>query len=345
MKVVLFKLNSLGDNVVFVPAVQALRRRFPEWSITLVTTPNESALYDGPLGPQDRLVIPKPRFNKAYRRPWSLAFWLWRIRRIRPDACLVAFDQSNVAHLAAKLSGARIRVGGNLERIRVPGSLTEVVPLPQDLRPVRWNWNMAGALARLAGGDRAWPDNPLQPELGHLLSGRPGEPGPRARVVVHSGAGGPLNQWSTGLFARVAASLARDFEVVWIEHGGTTGPAPEGTFAARVGTLAELATWLASADLFLGNNSGPMHLANALGRPGVAVTGPTSTGWDPFWRREQWTVLRHPSLPCAPCEKTTVALAGCANLASPMACLRYWTAESVEAACRQRLGQAAPRAT
>jgi ADP-heptose:LPS heptosyltransferase len=337
MKVVIFKLNNLGDNVVFVPAVQALRERCPDWQLTLITTPSESEFYRGPLEPQRIITCPKPRFNKAYRRPWELARWVWTIRRIRPDACLVAFDQSNVAHLVAKLSGAKVRIGGNLERIRVTGSITEDIPIPEDLRPVTWNWRMARALARAFGRDSGWPESPPPPDLRHLLPGGPRPAGARKRVVVHPGAGGYLNQWPRERFAAVAAALARDHEVIWIAHGRTAGPAPAGTAGTEVNSIAELAGWLASADLYLGNNSGPMHLANALGRPGVAVTGPTTTGWDPYWGRGRWTVLRHPNLPCQPCEKTTVALEGCANTASPMACLKYWTPEMVEAACRSQL--------
>jgi ADP-heptose:LPS heptosyltransferase len=138
----------------------------------------------------------------------------------------------------------------------------------------------------------------------------------------------------------VAGSLSRDFEVVWISHGDTTGPAPAGTVPTPVGSIGELARWLAGADLFLGNNSGPMHLANALGCPGVAVTGPSAMGWNPYWHRGRWSVLRHPDLYCAPCEKLERELAGCANTESPMACLRYWTPGKVEAACRSLLDRA-----
>jgi ADP-heptose:LPS heptosyltransferase len=340
MRVVIFKLNNLGDNVVFVPAVQALRAHRPDWQITLLTTAPESAFYKGHLGPQRIMVCPKQRFNGAYRRPWEIAAWIWRIRRIKPDACLVAFDQSNVAHLVAKFSGAGIRIGGNLGRIRVSRSITEEVPIPEDLRPVTWNWRMARALARPGEGAVGWPDSPPPPDLRHLLTAPVSPAGSRKRVVVHPGAGGGLNQWPRERFAAVAAALSRDHEVIWIDHGRTTGPAPAGATGAAVGSIEELAGWLASADLFLGNNSGPMHLANALGRPGVAVTGPTSTGWDPYWKPSQWSVLRHPALACQPCEKTTVALEACANTASPMACLKYWTEDRVEAVCRSRLGLA-----
>jgi ADP-heptose:LPS heptosyltransferase len=344
MKLVIFKLNNLGDNVVFVPAVQAIRARCPNWEITLLTTPNESELYRAPTGPQRLIVCPKPKFNKAYRRPWELARWVWRIRRLRPDACLVAFDQSNVAHLAAKYSRAKVRIGGNLERIRVSGSITVEVPLPEDQRAVTWNWRMARAFAHSAGLDAGWPEEPPPPDLSHLAFTAPRPQGAPKRVVVHPGAGGPLNQWPLERFAAVASALSRDHEVIWIAHGRTAAPTPQGAKGVAVKTIAELSGWLSSADLYLGNNSGPMHLANALGRPGVAVTGPTTTGWDPYWGRSNWTILRHPNLPCQPCEKTTVALERCTNTASPMACLNYWTADKVEDACRLTLkrGQQRP---
>jgi ADP-heptose:LPS heptosyltransferase len=341
MNVVVFKLNSLGDNVVFVPAIQAMRKQFPHWRITLVTTPFESELYGGSLRPQEKIVSSKAAFNNAYRRPWRVLWWVWRIRRKRPDACLVPFDQSNVAHFVAKHSGARIRVGGNLVRIRVKGSLTVNVPMPEDLRPVTWNWRMTGALALAALPGADWPESPPEPDFRYLLSAASPVKGPRLRVVVHPGAGQAFNQWGADQFAAVASSLSRDFEVVWMNHGRTNRPPPAGTTASAPRSLAELASWLSSADLFLGNNSGPMHLANALGVRGIAVTGPTTTGWNPFWQPDRWTVLRHPSLACAPCEVTEKALERCTNLQSPMACLAFWTPSKVEAACRQRLAEIA----
>jgi ADP-heptose:LPS heptosyltransferase len=341
VRIVVFKFNNLGDSVVFVPVLQALRRRFPDWKITLLTTPNEAELYRGPLGPDEIIVCGKRAFDKSYRKPWVLASWIWKVRRRRPDACLVPFDQGTAAHAVAKYSGARMRVGARLDPPRLAGALTEEVPIPGDNRPVTWNRDTARALARLIGPNEGWPETPPPPDLRHLLARGPRPAADRRRVVVHAGASSYLNQWATDRFASVATSLSRDFEVVWISHGRETGSAPPGTVDAPVSTLRELAEWVAKADLFLGNNSGPMHLANALGCPGVAVTGPSALGWDPYWHRERWTVLRHPSLYCAPCEKPARELAGCANMDNPMACLKYWSVEMVLTACRVRLGQPA----
>jgi heptosyltransferase-2 len=337
MTIAVFKLNHLGDNVVFVPAFQELRRRCPGFKIALLTTPREAELYGGISKPNEIIVSQKSAFDKSYRRPWVLAHWFLTVRRLRPHACLVPFDQGNVVHTLAWLSGARIRVGAKLEPARMAGSLTEEVPMPADASPATWNWATARALARSLGCDSGWPDEPPAPDLRHLLPRGPKPAGERRRIVIHAGASRHLNKWPTDNFASVATSLSHDFDVVWVSHGGTTGSAPPGTTDAPVNSIGELAEWLASSDLFLGNNSGPMHLANALGCSGVVVTGPSAAGWNPYWYRDRWTVLRHPDLYCAPCERLTKELAGCANIESDMACLKYWTVEKVTRACRAQI--------
>jgi ADP-heptose:LPS heptosyltransferase len=341
VKLVVFKFNHLGDNVVFVSAIQAIRQTHPDYKITLLTTLSEAALYGGPFGPQEILFCPKRVFDGLYKRPWLLAWWIWRIRRRDPDACLVPFDQGSVAHLIAKFSGAKVRIGAKLERARIHNALTKEISLPEDLCPATWNWRMVQDIVMFFDRTEEWPAIPPPPNLEHLLSKGAKPAGKRRRVVIHSGASRYLNQWGLENFAEVARSLSTDFEVVWINHGGTTGTPPDGTIAATVHTISELAEWLVNADLFLGNNSGPMHLANGLGCPGVVVTGPSAIGWNPYWHRERWTVLRHPKLYCAPCEVLTKKLPGCANIESPMACLIYWTVESVSAACRERLNRQA----
>jgi ADP-heptose:LPS heptosyltransferase len=339
MKVVLFKINQLGDNVAFVGAAQELRKRFPDWDLVVLTTPMAAELYQGKFAPWKLIAGTKSAFNKSYRRPWALAGWILEIRKLHPEACLVSFDQGTAAHLVARLSGARVRIGGETDRMPGMRSLTENVPLPEDGRAVTWNWRQAGALAEALGG-AGWPADPAVPDLSHLLAHGPRPAGGRPRVVVHPGASGPSNQWGADRFAAVAAVLSRDFEVVWIRHGTETRPAPAGTVDAPVNSLSEFSAWSASAALFLGNNSGPMHLANALGCAGVVVTGSTALGWDPFWHRKRWTVLRPPPLHCVPFERLDAEPSACLNPDGLMDSINYWTVENVETACRERLAGA-----
>ncbi|HEY1794280.1 MAG TPA: glycosyltransferase family 9 protein [Opitutaceae bacterium] len=334
MNVVAFKVNSLGDNLRFLPVVQELRRRVPEWRVTVITQPSAAELYAGPLAPTRLWTVDKDRFNGAYRHPWTLLRWAARVRRERPDLCLLPYDQSNVAHLVARLSGARARSGGNLSRIRVAGTLSRVVPEPEDAAPHTWNWRIAAAGMGALGVP--WPGSPPPPDVSHLAAMRAHPLRERPRLVVHAGAGNAHNRWARENFAAVAAGLAAEADVEWV-NDGRTGAAPAGTREVRPATLGALAGCLAEADLCLVNNSGPMHLADALGCPGVAVTGPTAPGWDPVWNRAKWTVLRHPALECGPCEPLAQAFGACANREAPMACLNYWTAARVASACRERL--------
>ena len=66
MNVVIFKLNHLGDNVVFLPVVQTLRARFPDWRLTVITSPGEAPLYEG--SADAVWTNPKLRFDKCWRR-------------------------------------------------------------------------------------------------------------------------------------------------------------------------------------------------------------------------------------------------------------------------------------
>lgn len=335
MNLLLFKVNQLGDNLVFLPVVQTLRRLRPEISLTLFTTPLAAPLYGGPLAPQRLVAVERSEFNGSHRRPWRL--WRhWRdARAARPDAALVSFDQGSVAHLLARWSGAPLRIGSANLRISGPDGLTQRVAYQAGTHVAEWNWAMGRALAA-ALGCPGWPEVMPPPDLSHLLAGAPVRR--RGRIVIHAGSSLPYRQWSLENYAELARRLAADHEVVWLQRPETrvAGLDPRVT-AAPSDSLDQLVTQLAQADLFIGNNSGPVHFASALGCRGVVISGPTHPQWDPAWHPDRWTVLRAPGLACLPCESPGGFPGHCANAAAPLACLRHWSVEAVERACREQL--------
>jgi len=336
MRVVIFKVNHLGDNVVFLPIVQTLRRRFPDWRVTVITAEPERSLYTADLPPERIWTAPdRVHFNHSWRRPWRFARWLARLRAERPDACLLSYDQSNTAHLLAKWSGARHRIGATLPYLRVSNSLSRVVNQTPAQKIADWNWAMARALvADLAAGD--FPSTPPVPDIRHLVSGPIMQRGP---VVIHAGARSTIRRWGAARMTQVAERLVADGrQLVWIERpDAPLEKIPPGVIVRRCDTLADLAQTLAGASLLLCNNSGPMHLANALGTPLVVISGPSSRDWDPYWQPDRTTVLRHVQLPCIACEDSNLGTDVCANTAAPRACLDYWSVDAVTAACRQQL--------
>ena len=337
MHLLILKVNHLGDNVVFLPVVQTLRRLYPHWRLTVVTAPQVAALYQADVVEDDLLLTRPDRFNTAWQRPWELASWAVRLKVRRFDAALVSYDQGSVAHWLAKFTGAPARVGAAGLKIRLRDTLTAEVALAPGWSMAQWNWETARALvARLDPANR-WPAEPPAPNLDHLADGL--RPAP-SRIVIHAGSKQAHTRWPLERFVGLADRLAQQFEVTWIDTPETCGAALAGGIARHeTRTLAELVREIAGARLFVGNNSGPMHLASALGTPGVVISGPSAYAWDPAWHAPRFQILRTPGLACLPCEQGPFSPGRCLNAAEPLACMQRWPVAAVEAACRAALAR------
>src|SRR5262245_17467722 len=101
MRLLIFKVNQLGDNVVFLPVAQWLEKFLPGSKITILTSPTAAPLYESCAPNLRVLAEPTSEFNGAWKHPVTLVRLRRLVRECRPDACLVANDQSSVAHLLA----------------------------------------------------------------------------------------------------------------------------------------------------------------------------------------------------------------------------------------------------
>jgi ADP-heptose:LPS heptosyltransferase len=303
-----------------------LRALYPQWQLHLFTSPVAVELFAAHLRPEEMLVMPTRAFNDAWKRPPMLLRLLAQAWRERFDASLLADDQGNVAHFLARWTGGRTRVGIRPEFIKVRGSLTDVVTPLAGLKIAQLNWEIARVLVERLGG-REWPATPPPPDLRHLT----GDAQPIAgRIVIHSGASLAYKRWFAERFQALASRLAERFEVIWIEQPETKGlELPPAVRRVSPGSLGEFVRLLRSASLLIGNNSGPMNLAAALGCPSVILSGPSNLVWDPLWHPERCLILRDTSLPCLPCDGPVRPAQVCRNTASPMACMAHWSVEEV----------------
>ena len=348
MRVLIFKVNQLGDNLVFLPVVQELRRRFPEWELAICTSPLAEALYAATIPePARRLIYPTAFFNGSWKRPADFWHLWWRVVRFRPDACLIADDQANVAYLLAFLGGARIRVALSRPFIKIGALATLRLPMQPEEKVALANWRVAEAMVAALGGT-GWPEVPAPPDLSHLLVGSVAAADKR-RVVIHAGASRAYQRWFPERFVELANRLAAQdrLEVQWINTpglGDLAGLSPAITIV-QTPILQDLAQTLNGAALFVGNNSGPMHLANALGCPCVIINGPTSYHWDPAWYTERMLMLRDEALSCLPCDSAGYAANICRRVSDPMACMKFWTVDAIFERCLEwlRRWMVAPR--
>lgn len=342
-RILLLRLGAIGDVVRTLPAASALRAAYPGAHLTWLVEPAARSAVEGQPWVDEILVFPRAALSEALRQGRLGRFAaLWRhfVRELRRRRFELTVDFHSLAKsaLLARLSGAPRRVGyarpyGREGSWWLTTARARLVPPPIS----RFDRNLAlvGFLGVAARADpsplRVSPD--ARRQIGAALGS-----GPRP-AVLHPGTspGTPQKRWSPEAWAAVARELASDGLRVLV----SCGPAPEeraaaaAVVAASAGaaaaapetrTLGELAALLEHARLFLGSDSGPLHVASLVGTPVVQLIGPT----DPVENRPYaGTPARTVRVPvaCSPCRR------GCA--AAP--CMRRILPESVVAAARALL--------
>lgn len=273
--------NQLGDLLLNVPAIRAIRERYPEARLTLV------------VGTQNAPAVLGQRWADEIRVLEGRGAWaaLREALRVEPPPDLSVYfttvSYSVSAALLAARSAARERIGYDPARYgrRDWAALTRAVPYPEG---ALHQSEISLALARAAGAADAPPPPHYVPDP-VLLSRVPG-----GVAYLHPGAGKLKNRWPVERFARIAAALLeRGLDVQVLE-----GPQDAGTAAAleaavgrtltvvRGETVPMLAARFARASLYVGNDTGPLHLAGAVGCPTVGIYGWTDPReWKPVGSR------------------------------------------------------------
>lgn len=157
MNFVVFKTNYLGDNVIFVPVVQALRRAFPSAHLSLVTQPGVEELYAADVARDDTLLVYQSDMIAALRRPWRARPWHSWLRSRKPEAIFISNDQSTIAHLLARMSGARVRLGSRFGMPIRRAGLTHAVEWRREWKIAQWHWEMARNFVEVLGGPALAP--------------------------------------------------------------------------------------------------------------------------------------------------------------------------------------------
>lgn len=315
MTLLVFKVNQLGDNVVFLPVVQSLAAAHPDWHIVVLTSPVAARLYEVCCPQVELRVVETAKFNGAWRQPWRLMRMAAQLRALKPEVCLLGDDQGNVAHLLARLSGATCCLGPQTPHVKLNGLLTHRAAVDASMSVAAHNW-------RIAGMKFALPEIMPAPDLSAFGRDESGA------IVIHAGASREYQRWPVRNFVELANRLAKSHVVRWIVQGDDAGLS-DAVDRVKTGTLDELVRVIAGAKLFVSNHSGPMHIASACGTPGVVLVGPSSLRWDPSWHRERFALLREPRLRCQPCDLPTKPVNRCLNTQTPMACLNRWSVEAV----------------
>lgn len=288
-RVAVIRAGALGDVLLGVPALQALRRLFPDSALTLVAPGAAGRFAARNCGASAFLSVDDPLLLGLFAGRPELPPALEST-----DLALVWMREPAGSELARTLE----RAGVQEVRVTPPFSpelrvhaadwlLRSVEALGQSKGVVKAANPLRDDESELSTQQRQWD---VAPWL-HALPRSP-EPGsPQARIVVHPGSGSGRKNWSPECWTRVLAAVPRSVAVQAV-----CGPADTATLDAflhatreqglrievvRPPDIEALARAIAGAAVYLGNDSGVSHLAAGLGILSVVVFGPT----DPeLWR-------------------------------------------------------------
>ncbi|MBI4165818.1 MAG: lipopolysaccharide heptosyltransferase II [Acidobacteria bacterium] len=286
-KIMVRSTNWIGDGVMSLRALEALRARFPSSEIVLVSKPWVSELYDH-LPSVDRLIIYNP--EKAHRGP--LGFWKL-VQKLRAEGFDAAILLQNAFHAAWMAWCARIPVRIGYARDGRSSLLTDaVVPPHPAVYGHQSNYYLqllfrAGLIEDLERGREhrlVVQDAEMEWARRHLA--RNGLGGPRVLVGINPGAFfGPAKRWLSARYAQVADRLIGALHADVLIFGSSAerplaeeiarGMKHTPLILAGDTSLRQLIALLAQCRVVITNDSGPMHLAAALGLPVVAVFGST----------------------------------------------------------------------
>ena len=306
-RILLIKLSSLGDVIHTLPTLEALRSLYPQGHIAwLVEDTYAPVLQDHP-ALNEVWPVPRPRRGKK-RFFTDMLEIIEVVRRLRGEPFDLVIDLQGLLKSALWVTLARSprKLGYDRTRELSYLALTERLPPYDPEAHAVWRYlNLARHLGAPVGSPSFRLGLSVPEDISNFVPTGSGRP----VVVVHPGARWTSKLWPTAYWARLAEWLARDqdFQVIITGSSGDQEVAGEIVSHTDVSllnlagrtTLLELVALLKKARLTVTTDTGPMHLAAALGTPVAALFGPTApwrTG--PFGGGHEVVRL---TLPCSPC--------------------------------------------
>jgi lipopolysaccharide heptosyltransferase II len=350
-RILCVRLDSLGDVLMCTPAMRALREAVPGRTLTLLGSPTGAAALP---------FVPELIEAIAWEAPWSNgpavpapAAGLALIATLAArafDAAVIftTYTQSALpAALLCQLAGIPLRLAHCRENPY--GLLTDWIPDPEPGTVVRHEVQRQLALVQRVGCRSApsglsFVPRPADVAAARAQLGAAGIAPDQPYILLHPGASAASRRYPAGHWAQVLRLLAQDTQLPLVLTGNAAeselvdriqfaSAVPAISLAGRL-TLGELGAALALAAVVVTNNTGPAHIAAAVGTPVVdlyALTNPQHTPWHVRSR-----VLFH-DVPCRFCYKST-----CPE--GHQACLAGVAPERVAAAVRELLDPARPPA-
>lgn len=307
------RLSAMGDIIHTLPAAIALRQAFPNatlgwlveerWAELLCTLRHPRS---GHRNPQRPLVDRVHTVNTAEWRHALFSFNTWQqmavglshLRGTQYDAA-IDFQGAIRSALLSRWSGAPIVYGSSQPRENAASMLYTRRVMTAGAHVVEQALSLAGAIIPTPAPAELQVEFPIDPDAEPAIAGFLANA--KNFAILNPGAGWGAKRWPAERFAQVAQELAKDGLCSLVNYGPGEEELAVAVESASAGaarkvscSVAELITLTRRARLFIGGDTGPMHMAAALKIPVVAIFGPTNPARNgPFGTRS--IVLRSAS--------------------------------------------------
>jgi heptosyltransferase-1 len=301
------RLSAMGDIIHSLPAANLLKEAFPGATLGWVVEERWAELLCAPSVPRCGSRSPqKPIADKIHTvntRAWRqslLSDATWRdigasLREIRAERYEVAVDVQGAVRsaLIARLSGAPVIYGFAQPRENAASLFYSRQVQARGTHIVEQNLSLALAVAQCGGNESSCEPAGMGVSTPHLLPrddaaerecyNRLERLGIHEYAVLNPGAGWGAKQWPPQRYGVVAKRLSEELGLRSLINVGPDEEflareleeASEGAAAAFSGSISELIALTRGARIFIGGDTGPLHLAAALGIPVVGIFGPT----------------------------------------------------------------------
>lgn len=337
-RILVVRTDRIGDVLLSTPVIKALRRKYPQAYISMMVAAHAKDIVEGNPYLDEVIVYDKDGKHKSWLRTLKFA---GRLKKKKFDLAVI-LHPTNRAHLLTFLAGIPERLGYNLKLGFLLNVRKEHKKQEGLKHEAEYNLDLLGDLGITGNA----PDlfMPIRDESEQWVKDLFEKEGIRETdklLAINPGASCPSKLWPAGRFAEVAGELARRYNFKILILAGPKDILLADKIARKIKgktmnlagktSVSQLASVLKKCVLFISNDSGPVHIASALGTPVISIFGRNQAGlsprrWGPLGKRDKYL---HKEAGCIQC------LAH--NCQKEFACLKAISVEDVLSAAESVL--------
>jgi len=337
-KILIIRLSAIGDVVRTLPALRALRIKFPSAYIAWIVEESAQDLLQGHPDLNHFFVFKRKKWSREFFKRYNFLNFFKEVldffRKIRGECFDLVLDFHGIlkSGVIGFLSGAPLRVGFSRKHSKEFNYLFNNyhINLETDaISRIERNLNFIRFLD--IHGDNQEPIIPITNEDRQYIDNffkKKGLDKHTPLIVIHPGTSKKTlyKRWNVSYYATVADKLIDKLQakIIWTWGPGELETAEaivermnhESTIACKTENLRQLAEIFRKSNLFLGSDSGPMHIASFVKTPVVVIYGPTDPVVNAPYKKNPHIMLRK-DLSCNPCRNRKCKSLQCMNLVMP----------------------------